>query len=154
MLRKKHGICRFWPVVAGLSLGLLSGCDSGHERYKPTSGEARSSLEAALSAWRDGKPVGPIDAKPPVHVVDSVWGRGQKIESFQIGEEQDGGDGTKQFPVKLTMKPKGGEQDVKYVVHGRDPVYVFREEDYLRTLNMENNPESRPSGSRSNRSRR
>jgi hypothetical protein len=121
-------------------LGLMGGCGVGHARFTPTADEARSSLEAALTAWRDGKAVGEVEAKPPVQVVDSVWQGGQQVDSFQIGDEEDGGDGTKQFVVKMTMKKAKGSQDVRYVVHGRDPVWVYREEDYKRTLNMENNP--------------
>jgi hypothetical protein len=134
-----------WLVVATPLLGVLAGCGEGYAKYKPTAYEARTSLEAALTAWRDGKPYGPIDTKPPVHIVDSAWQGGQQIESFQIGDEEDGGDGTKQFVVKLNTKGKSStEQDVRFVVHGRDPVYVFREEDYKRTLNMDNNPVTTP----------
>ncbi len=78
-----------WLVVAAPLLGLLAGCGEGHAKYKPTADEARTSLEAALTAWRDGKPYGPIETKPPVHMVDSVWQGGQQIESFQIGDEED-----------------------------------------------------------------
>ena len=38
------------------------------------------------------------------------------------------------------MKKPPGDQSVRYVVHGRDPVWVFREEDYKRMINMDNNP--------------
>ena len=38
------------------------------------------------------------------------------------------------------MKKPAGDQSVRYVVHGRDPVWVYREEDYKRMLNMDNNP--------------
>ena len=49
------------PVVLGFVaalplVSLLAGCGASHARYTPTSDEARSSLEAALTAWRDGKP--------------------------------------------------------------------------------------------------
>jgi hypothetical protein len=131
-------------VVAALLLGGLTGCSEGHARYKPTADEARTSLEKALTAWKDGKPYGPIEATPPIHVVDSAWQGGQQIESFQIGDEEDGDDATKQFVVKLKTKKAPAEQDVRFVVHGRDPVWVFREDDYKRTLNMENNPVSTP----------
>lgn len=135
-------------LVAALGLGFFTGCDSGHARYTPSSGDARASLEAALTAWREGKPPGLIDVKPPVQVIDSAWQGGQQIESFAIGDEQDPGDGTKQFLVKLVTKPKKSEQEVKFVVHGRDPVYVFREDDYMRMINMDNNPvSSRPKSS-------
>ena len=61
-------------VIAAPGLLALAGCDgTGHARYTPTKDEARSSLEAALTAWRDGKPYGPIEATPPVNVADSAW---------------------------------------------------------------------------------
>ncbi len=65
---------------------------------------------------------------------------GQQVESFEIGDEEDEGDGTKQFAVTLKMKKPPGDQSVRYFVHGRDPVWVYREEDYKRMLNMDNNP--------------
>ncbi len=132
---------RFRAFAAALPfLAMSIGCDSSQARYKPTSGEARSSLEAALTAWRDGKPYGSIAGTPPIQVGDTAWQAGQQIESFEIGDEEDNGDGTKQFMVKFKMKKPAGEQSVRYVIHGRDPVWVYREEDYKRMANMDNNP--------------
>jgi hypothetical protein len=132
---------RYLGLVAALPLAsLLAGCDSSQARFTPTAAEGRSSLEAALTAWRDGKPYGSVEATPAVTVGDSAWQAGQQIESFEIGEEEDNGDGTKQFPVTLKMKKPPGNQSVRYVVQGRGPVWVYREEDYNRMLNMDNNP--------------
>jgi hypothetical protein len=132
---------RFVSLAAALPLlGLLAGCGDGLARYSPTPDEARSSLEAALTAWRDGKPFGEVEAKPPVRPVDSVWQSGQQLQSFEIGAQEDGEFGTKQFVVKLAMKNNKESREVRYIVHGRDPVWVYREEDYKRTQNMENNP--------------
>ena len=128
-------------LIAALALvSLLAGCGASHARFTPTSGEARSSLEAALTAWRDGKPCGAIEGTPPVQVSDLAWQAGQQVESFEIGEEHDDGDGTKQFVVAFKMKKPPGDQSVRYFVHGRDPVWVYREEDYKRMINMDNNP--------------
>src|SRR5271163_588386 len=93
---------RFRAFAAALPfLAISIGCDTSQARYKPTSGEARSSLEAALTAWRDGKPYGSVAATPPIQVGDSSWQAGRQVESFEIGDEEDNGDGTKQFNVKL-----------------------------------------------------
>jgi hypothetical protein len=149
---------RFGAFIAVLPcVALFVGCDSSQARYKPSSSEARSSLEAALIAWRDGKPYGSVQSTPPIQVGDSAWQAGQQVESFEIGDEEDNGDGTKQFNVKLKMKKPAGEQSVRYVLHGRDPVWVYREEDYKRMANMENNPVpasgSKSASRRSGRSR-
>jgi hypothetical protein len=135
-------------------LTLLGGCGSSQARFTPTTAEARTSLEAALTAWRDGKAYGPIDATPPIQVTDTAWQAGQQVDSFEIGEETDDGDGTKQFVVAMKMKKPPGSPSVRYYVHGRDPVWVYREEDYKRMINMDNNPEPPSSGKPSRRSGR
>jgi hypothetical protein len=144
-----------WLVATAPGLFLLAGCDgTGHARFSPTQDEARSSLEAALTAWRDGRPFGSIEATPSVRVADSLWQGGQQIEAFQIGDEQAAADGTKQFPVQLTIKKAKAVQDVRYVVYGRDPVWVFSQADYQRMIDMDNGPQSsrnRASGGRSGR---
>jgi hypothetical protein len=149
--------CCLGLVTALPFVSLMTGCGSSLARYTPTEAEARTSLELSLTAWRDGKPYGPIEANPPVHIADSAWQAGQQVESFSIGEEQDDGDGTKQFVVALKMKKPPGDVSVRYFVHGRDPVRVYREEDYKRMVNMDNNPEpassSKPGGRRSGRQR-
>jgi hypothetical protein len=131
-----------WLVAAAPGLLLLAGCgDAGHAKFTPTKDEARSSLEAALTAWRDGRPFGPLETTPPVRIADSLWQGGQQIESFQIGDEQSNDDGTKHFPVKLTIKKTKAVQEVEYVVHGRDPVWVFSGTDYQRMIDMDNGPQ-------------
>jgi hypothetical protein len=125
------------PLITG-------GCGSGAGQFTPTQDEARTALEKALAAWSAGRACGSIEGTPPVQVVDSDWLAGGRIDSFEIGEEKDLGDGTRLFMVKLTRKSQknaSSVQEVRYVLHGHSPVYVFREEDYQRTLNMENNPQ-------------
>jgi hypothetical protein len=124
----------------------MAGCGaSGTSQYVPDTDVARTSLEAALTAWRDGRPCGHIDAKPPIEVADSRWRGGQQIESFQIGEEQVDGQGPRQFMVKLTNKKGGKVEDVRYFVSGRDPVWVFAETDYQQMMDMGNGPDTNKS---------
>ena len=66
------------------------------------------------------------------------WQNGEQIASFEIGDEQADADGTKQFPVKLTLKKGGKVQEVRYIVNGRDPVWIFSETDYKRMIDMGN----------------
>jgi hypothetical protein len=102
---------------------------------------ARKSLEAALTAWRDGRPIGSIEASsPPVRVVDSSWRSGEKLEAFQVLGEGDV-DGRKEFTVRLTMEEPRGEKEARYIVHGRDPIWVYRGEDFARAMDMDNQPE-------------
>ena len=45
-----------------------------------------------------------------------------------------------EFEVQLTLTKPESVQEVKYYVLGRDPVMVFRDEDYQRNINMEEGP--------------
>jgi hypothetical protein len=139
------GTCDRIRVVGALALGALltasSGCESDTARYAPTSDVARQSLEAALTAWRDGRPIGSIaGSSPPVRVVDSSWRSGEKLEAFQVLDEADV-DGRKEFTVRLTMKEPRGAKEARYVVHGRDPIWVYRGEDFARAMDMDSQPE-------------
>ena len=131
--------------MGALALGVLrsapAGCGSDTARYAPTRDVARKSLEAALTAWREGRPIGALEGDtPPVRVVDSSWRSGEKLEAFQVLGEGDA-DGRKEFTVRLTMKQPRGESQARYVVHGRDPVWVYRGEDFARAMDMDNQPE-------------
>jgi hypothetical protein len=117
------------------------GCWRDAARYTPEADVARKSLEAALTAWRDGRPIGSIeDSSPPVRVVDSSWRSGEKLESFEVLGEEDV-DGRKEFSVRLTMKEPRGEKEARYIAHGRDPIWVYRGEDFARAMDMDHQPE-------------
>ncbi len=122
-----------WAAAFLLAAGLC-GCTSrqGHERYLPSEDKARQALQAALEAWKSGKPPGRVEtgAPPAVQAVDSRWQSGQKLAAYEILKEEPG-DGPKVFAVKLTLqKPAGSTQVVRYVVVGADPLWVYREDDY------------------------
>ena len=127
-------------VLAGFLFTLLPGCGTGNAQFTPRGDEARTALEQALTAWRDGQPYDKLDATPPVRVIDSGWRDGQQIEKYEILHEEEGPDGTKIFSVRLSSKKPPGERELVYIIHGRDPIWVYREEDYNRMLNMDDNP--------------
>jgi hypothetical protein len=143
-------------AFAAAILLLPAGCgDTSGARYAPNADVARSSLEAALTSWRNGQACGPIEATPPIRVADSRWQNGQQIAAFEIGDGKADEDGAKQFPVKLTLKKDGKVEEVRYVVYGRDPVWVYSETDYKRMIDMGNGTEpAKPRGAPGRRGRR
>ncbi len=44
------------------------------------------------------------------------------------------------FSVRLSFAKPERVEEVQYYVLGRDPVMVFRDEDYMRNINMVNGP--------------
>jgi hypothetical protein len=123
------------------SLGLLLACGAGcgkrsHGDFLPAEGKARKALETALTAWQNGAQVGKIaSGSPTIEVVDSKWKAGQKLQGYQILQAVPG-DKPARFVVRLTLKQPPGEQEVRYIVLGLDPLWVYREEDYKKLSGM------------------
>jgi hypothetical protein len=93
-----------------------------------------------LNTWRDGgKPGTLAGSNPPVQVFDTPWSRGQKLSSYEILREEPSST-EKRFAVRLSFGDPKREQEAQYYVFGRGPVWVYRDEDYVRNMNMENGP--------------
>jgi hypothetical protein len=121
---------------AGMSLALLGCGGTGTGKFVPATATARSTLETALNAWQKGGKPGRVAEGPPVvQVLDVKWSNGHKLARYEILEQLPG-DGPPWFSVKLTMQSPPGEQVVKYVVIGKDPLWVYREEDYKKLTGM------------------
>jgi hypothetical protein len=133
-----HGVTRRSALAlgGGLLLGLLAGCGGGSGKYVPASATARSTLETALQAWQGGGKPGRVAAGPPaIQVIDSKWEAGHKLAGYEILQEEPG-QGPRWFSVRLKLQTPPGEQVVKYVVLGIDPLWVYREEDYQKLSGM------------------
>jgi hypothetical protein len=128
---KRFGVI---PLLAGALLFL--GCSKTGKRvedFTPPADNARQALEAALNHWKAGGTPGSIPGTTPqVEVVDAKWKAAPKqLREFEIGGEESRGDASapRYFKVKLTMA-SGPPQDVRYVVVGIDPLWVYREQDF------------------------
>jgi hypothetical protein len=129
-------------LVVGPSLlfAIAAGCGGGSSEGLPPEDVARRSLEAALSAWRDGGKPGQIaGTQPIVEVHDTPWSLGDRLSSYEIVGEDKSGAGLK-YSVRLSLAKPERVEEADYYVLGRDPVMVFRDEDYERNINMVNGP--------------
>jgi hypothetical protein len=127
-------------VLAGLILVVaVAGCGGSKgafDRYIPARDTARQALQTALDTWvSDGKPGTLTGASATIEVVDSKWKGGQKLAGYEI-LQQEPGEGPPRFSVRLKLKPSSHDDVVRYVVLGRDPLWVYREEDYNRLSGM------------------
>jgi len=92
--------------------------------------EARQALVSALSAWRDAP--SPLPASfdtRSVQFIDKRRRPDQRLLAFQI-LGQANVENARQFTVRLNLEGEESPQLVKYNILGRDPVWVFRLEDY------------------------
>jgi hypothetical protein len=137
-----------------LAVAALPGCGSSSNAHQPTASTARAALDSALSAWKNGEGADALAAKSPsVQAVDSHWRAGQRLTSYEVVKEEPG-EGDQRFTVRLTeddpkskTKSPVSSKEVTYVVIGRDPIWVYRDEDYTRLLNMDDNPQPTRKGS-------
>src|SRR5262245_13571606 len=115
---------------------LLTGC--GHQPSEkdslPAEAQARAALDSALSAWQSGQPAGKIaGGSTSVEVADPEWKAGQKLVGYEI-LSADTGNGPPRFAVKLQLAGASGEREVRYVVIGKDPLCVYREDTYQNAM--------------------
>ena len=130
-------MCRRLTLVL-LALA-ASGCGGGSAPL-PSSTEARTALQTALDAWNTGTPASAlVEGKPSLQAVDHEWASGKGLDSYVIGDEQSG-DGNKTFTVSITLKGSSSPIDVRYMIFGRNPIRVYRDDDFTRMANMEDNP--------------
>ena len=116
-------------------LGLAGCTDKTYNRYIPSDDKARQALEAALSAWQSGRALDRIEATPAVQAVDWRWRAGQQLQSYQILQEEPG-EGPKVFSVRLVLQKPTSQRVVRYTIVGRDPIWVYNEDDYKAPAGM------------------
>ena len=124
--------------AAALTLVLTPGCGSSTKDYIPNSTTAREDLDMALAAWQKGAKAADLTkGEHPIFIVDSQWDAGQALESYQILEESPGQIETeKRYGVVLKMKKPPAEKKLEYVVLGRSPMWIFRDEDFIKQGSM------------------
>ncbi len=127
-----------------LVLAAASGC-GGASAPLPSSTEAKTALQTTLDAWKTGTPASAlVEGNPSIQAVDHEWVSGKGLDAYVIGDEQSG-DGNKTFTVSITIKGSSAPIDVRYMIFGRNPIRVYREDDFTRMANMEDNPtQSKP----------
>jgi hypothetical protein len=132
-----------WRVKHCLAIALaafvLCGCGGANRNeldVVPAADRARTALEKALTAWKNGEPCGKIQAdSPTIQVVDHVWQSGRKLAAFEVVKAEDK-PGPRWFSVKLTLVGAAEPQLTAYAVLGIDPLWVFREEDFEKTSGL------------------
>jgi hypothetical protein len=129
--RRRLGTWACWTAL----LATIAGCERGDGEaptpaFVPSWAEARQALESALSAWRDTP--SPLPESFDIRGVQFVHRRrklDQRLLSFQVLGQTDVKN-ARQFTVRLNLEGEESPELVKYHIVGRDPVWVFRLDDY------------------------
>jgi hypothetical protein len=113
----------------------MSGCNAWNQPsqspgFLPDWTEAREALDSALKAWRDApSPMPASFDSPSVKFLDKHRRPDQRLETFAVLGQSDI-ENARQFTVRLRLEPAGSSELVRYVVMGRNPVWVIRLEDF------------------------
>ena len=92
-----------------------------------------------MDAWKAGKPGSSLaDREPKIEAVDFEWRAGEALTGYSLGADVPG-QGTQTISASLTLKGQP-PKDVKYMVFGINPLQIYRDQDFTRAMNMENNP--------------
>lgn len=127
------------PLAAAAMLGLLAGCGGSSGAYRPGDDAARKALDEALATWQKGGKPGQVS--PKIQVADTQWGSGAVLEGYEVvGPDEGGTDAQAWFKVTLRLKKPAGETHARYVVVGKDDLWVYREEDYKTFMDMSDGP--------------
>jgi hypothetical protein len=128
-----------WAAIAASASGCAAATDQTTPAFLPDWGVAEQALASALTAWRDAP--SPLPASfdtPSVQFVDKQRRPQERLLAFEILGQSDV-ENARQFTVRLSLEGEESPQLVKYNVLGRDPVWVFRLEDYEMISHWEHN---------------
>jgi hypothetical protein len=118
-------------IAALLAVLCLSGCGSSNRaaRYIPDANAARQALEAAMIAWQQDEGTSLSLDGQAIEVIDKHRRPGQTLSKFNILGEVSG-DGGRWFEVELHFVQPAQTEQVRYVVVGINPLWIFRQQDY------------------------
>jgi hypothetical protein len=126
---------RFVPLLVIASFGC--GGSPRNEDYVPSEDSARAALEVYLAAWQRGDRSQTLpDTTPQVMVADELRGKGRSLHGYEILGPVPA-DAPRCFAVRLTLGNPAEEIRDRYVVVGKDPIWVWRYDDYLMVIHWE-----------------
>jgi hypothetical protein len=127
-----------WLVVAWLASGCGSSKHDPVDLGPPDLEASKAALVASLDAWKaDQRGSGVmIGSAPTIGIVDAMRTERPLLEYEVVGPLMIVDKG-RPFAVRLVLDAPRETVAARYVVIGRDPLWVFRQEDFERMLHWE-----------------
>lgn len=114
---------------------LASGCGNSRAQSSEELDRARSSLQAALDAWKNKETPKKLQARSPaIQISDPDWNAGTRLLDFEIQRTEGDKDKATRCHARLSLQDRAGKKSDKDVVFdvrasssevviGRDPFY-------------------------------
>jgi hypothetical protein len=125
-------ITRRLALASAIGLAALSGCgnDTTPVPTPADQGEARKTLDQALSAWQKGVTVeGMKKESPSILVADPRWEKGVALKKFEVRGDGKPSGAEQVFAVTLWLSDSGGaetKEPVEFRVGTKPILTVFR----------------------------
>lgn len=125
-----------------LAIAAVAGCgnsdDSSLPLPVPAIEPSRAALKVALDAWKSGRRIAgpPIGANPAVGVVDTLQAE-RPLRDYKILGALGTLPEAQPFAVELDLDNPPEQVTTRYMVLGKDPLWVFRQEDYELIIHWE-----------------
>ena len=121
----------FAGLAAGvLMMSMIPGCAGNSPASSTDTNEARSALDRALSAWRDGKTTDALKSEePPLEASDHQWRNGLHLVRYEVHKELLPSGSGQSFRVTLWLKDEHSKQTkviTQYDVATTSPIRVAR----------------------------
>jgi hypothetical protein len=105
--------------------------------HLPDAQAARRAVESSLGEWRQSPPLDLTTTTiRPVVFVDQQRQPGRRLREFAVLGEAEM-DGCRRFQVRLSMADPDESIITAYYVFGRDPIWVYRAEDFDMIMHMD-----------------
>ena len=135
MLKQLKKLTAF-ALLTVFTLTAVGGCGRSDSDYIPQSSDARTAIEAAMTAWKnDVKRDGAIQpaAQPgwSITLFDGDFAAGRKLKEWSIESETPSKDGPRQFVVNIMIEGALQQETATYYVTGLKKQFaVFRDKEY------------------------
>lgn len=138
MARNRTGRSRLWLSIAIFAAGCGCAQRGPADFSAPDLESSKTALVASLDAWKgDRRSSGVlIGSKPSIGVVDSARLDRPLLEYEVVGPLMTLGK-ARPFAVRLVLGKPRETVATRYLVIGRDPLWVFRQADFERMLHWE-----------------
>jgi outer membrane biogenesis lipoprotein LolB len=108
---------------------LFAGCSSSMPKVAPKvdPARARKTLDAALTAWKEGKAIGAVtEGNEPVVVQDFDWMANKTLMAYEVMGDGTAQDANLRVEVSLTLADAAEPKKVAYIVGTGPKLTVFR----------------------------
>jgi hypothetical protein len=138
MMSKIYGLPPCWLMVAALAAGCGDARQGAVEIPPPDIETSKAALISSLDAWKADRQTSGVlmGSKPSIGVVDATRSE-RPLLAYEVIGPLMVVEKARPFAVRLVLGAPRETVTTRYLVLGKDPLWVFRQEDFERMIHWE-----------------